>query len=86
MQCMKEGKVGWAYKYKTHYFYASWLNLESKIPHTAYFVSSEGIKEVLINNFDKLKTIISPKGYGITLSKAIPWEDLMYLGIAKKLI
>lgn len=85
-QCLKTGKIGWLYKFKTHYFYASWNNPENPEPSSAYWIDSKKLIDFLATNFDELNSVVSQKGYGLTYNKRVNWDDLLYLKIAEKII
>lgn len=86
LQCLKTGKIGWLYKPKDIYFYASWIDLESPEPNSAYWINSHRLIDFVVENFDDLESAISEKGYGLTYNKKAKWDDLLYLKIAEKLI
>lgn len=89
-QCLKTGKIGWLYKPKDIYFYASWEIMSGSTaidpPNSAYWINSHRLIDFVVENFDDLESVISEKGYGLTYNKKAKWDDLIYLKIAQKIL
>lgn len=88
LQCMKTGKVGWIYHQIDLLFYASWRDPGTKEPTSAYLVDFRQLRDFVTDagNFRQLETVISTKGYGVTLNKKVAWLDLTYTHIAQKIV
>lgn len=88
LQCMRTGKIGWIYHQIDYLFYASWRDKESTVPSSAYLVDFGKLRDFVTDEstFKQLETIISTKGYGVTLNKKVAWLDLTYTKIATKIV
>ena len=84
IQDLKTGNIGWLYKKKDFYFYASWDNEDNIEPSSFYIIDAHRLVDFIVDNWDKLqKQKISKKGYGVTLNVVVLWEDLKHLGISR---
>ncbi len=85
-QCLKTGKIGWLYNPINYYFYAMWQDKNSELPESAYMVDAKKLIQFVADNFDKLPSRISEKGYGMTYNKIAKWPDLVFVKVAKKIV
>lgn len=87
MQCLRSGRVGWIYNKDIHYLFDTmWKSEQDEEPEVAYLVQFPKLKDFVIENFDKLPSGTSSKGYGLTYFKKAAWHDLEYLKIAQRVL
>jgi len=77
---------GWISKDIDGVFYASWSNPEAFEPSSAYLINMKDLQEIMSHVDHALKEIVSTKGFGRSVNKAIDPAGLLNLGVATKII